>query len=244
MHWKLVQPRTSLEKAALDNDAATISAPVPAVFMAALLKILGEDMGLNRSFETGESRMGDGSPVPMISLALIEYLDGLDLSAFDVLEIGGGLSTEFWAARAKSVTTLETNPDWVRIVAGRAPKAKVEFVQGSLADRVAAFDRSFDIIVIDPAGNRFTCAQAAIGKLEPGGFIILDNSEWYPNASRKLREAGLIEIDFHDLRHCHHFRATTSLYLTPEFRPKPKQDRLPRLPIGGKQCPVGDWDQG
>ena len=47
--------------------------------------------------------LGDGRVIPMMSYGLIEYLMGLDLSSFEVLELGGGHSTEFWAQRVRSV---------------------------------------------------------------------------------------------------------------------------------------------
>ena len=244
MFWKplSLKPGALDEASRLHNDPTIIQAPVSSVFMASLSALLSEDLGMRRSAETGESRLGDGTPVPMISFGLIEYLNSLDLSSYAMLELGGGFSTDFWTARAKSVHTLETSAEWARAIAARNPKAKIELVEEPIAWRISAFDQTFDIIVIDPAGNRLTCARASIEKLRPGGFIILDNSDWYPNASKVLRDAGLIEVDFPDFRPAHHFRTTTSLFLHPDFRPKPKADRLPGVPIGGKYSQINYWD--
>lgn len=244
MYWNLLKPQTGSpeEMARLNNDPNIVKTPVSSVFLASTFTLLSEDLGLRRSADTNESKLGDGTPVPMMSFALIEYLNGLDLTGFDVLEIGGGLSTDYWTARAKSVTTLETDEAWVKQTAERNPKAVVEHVTGALSDRIAAFDRTFGVIVIDPSANRLTAARAALPKLEKGGFVILDNSDWYPNTSKLLREADLIEVDFHDFRPCHHFRATASIYLTRDFRPKPRGPRLPLSPIGGKQIALNGWD--
>jgi hypothetical protein len=58
-----------------------------------------------------------------------------------------------------------------------------------------------------------------------------------------LREADLIQVDFHDFRPGHHFRCTTSLFLHREFRPKPNSSRLPLVPIGGKDVAATNrWD--
>jgi hypothetical protein len=79
--------------------------------------------------------------------------------------------------------------------------------------------------------------------LRPGGFVILDNSDWFPNAARVLREADLIQVDFHDFRPQHHYRCTTSLFMHPDYRPKPKTTRLPLVPIGGKDVAESNqWD--
>jgi hypothetical protein len=244
MYWNLLTPQSGSpeEMARLNNDPNIVKTPVSSVFLASALTLLSEDLGLRRSADSNESKLGDGTPVPMMSYALIEYLNGLDLKGLDVLEIGGGLSTDYWAANARSVTTLETDATWVKQTAERNPGAAVEHVSGPLAERIAGFDRTFGIIVVDPSANRLACARAALPKLEAGGFIILDNSDWYPNTSKLLRDADLIEVDFHDFRPCHHYRATASLYLTRDFRPKPKGPRLPLSPIGGKQIGGNAWD--
>lgn len=201
-------------------------------------------MGFRRSAEANSGQTGAGQPVPMLSYSFTEYVDGLDLSAFDLLELGGGgSSTLFWSARCRSVTVLETNDNWARALTSQNPKAKVELVATEkLPERVRALSQSFDIIVIDAAANRLACAREAAAKLTKGGFAVLDNSDWYPNASAALREAGLIEVDFHDFRPVRHFRSTTSMYLEPSFRPKPKQGRLPLTPVGGKRVSGNRWD--
>lgn len=245
MFWNRLVPRTGAadELEWLNNDPEILKTPASSAFLASVIHTLSEEMGFRRSAESNSGEAGNGSPVPLLSYSFIEYVDGLDLSGFDLLEIGGGSSTAFWATRCRSVTVLETNPEWAKAVAAKSPQAEVEVVATEqLASRIAAFDRAFDIIVIDPAGNRRACARAAAAKLAPGGFAVLDNSDWYPNASAELRAAGLIEIDFHDFRPVRHFRSTTSMYLEPAFRPKPKQDRLPLTPIGGKKVSGNRWD--
>jgi len=104
-------------------------------------------------------------------------------------------------------------------------------------------NRTFDIVVIDAAANRYQLAKNALKVLRAGGFVILDNSDWFPNAARVLRESDLIQVDFHDFRPLHHYRCTTSLFLHREFRPKPQSTRLPLPPIGGKDvAATNGWD--
>lgn len=243
--WQELNPRSGAasEVERLANEVSVFRMPRAAMFLASVTHILSEEMGYRQSAEAGKGRFADGKPAPLLSYSLLEYLAGLDLSQCDVLEIGGGKSTAFWGNCARSVTTLESNADWSQHIRQLNPAATVEHVDGEqLGPRIAAFDRSFDIIVIDPAANRARCARAAIAKINKGGFIILDNSDWYPNTSRILRDAGLIQVDFHDFRPVHHYRATTTLFLTPEYRAKPRGARLPLNPIGGKVMPDHGWD--
>jgi predicted O-methyltransferase YrrM len=112
-----------------------------------------------------------------------------------------------------------------------------------VAQDMLKLGRKFDAIIIDSAANRLHLAQSAVRVLKPGGFIILDNSDWFPNAARVLREADLIQVDFHDFRPQHHYRCTTSLFMHATFRPKLKSSRLPLVPIGGKDVAATNaWD--
>ena len=245
MFWTKALPTAQMNAEQVRRNFEVIEAPDSAIFLASTMNILATGLGYQTSLEQRACVLGDGRPIPMMSYGLVEYLLGLDLSSFDLLELGGGSSTPFWAGRTRSVVTLETSPEWMKLLQSRpVPNLQATLsTPETLANDMAALARSFDVIVIDAAANRFQLAKSAIGMLRPGGFIILDNSDWYPNAARLLREADLIQIDYHDFRPAHHFRCTTSLFAHREFRPKPNSARLPLVPIGGKDVAATNrWD--
>ncbi|HEY8950913.1 MAG TPA: hypothetical protein VIM56_18660 [Rhizomicrobium sp.] len=246
MYWGKITPKTQSDVAELNRSGVVYDIPEPAMMLASATHILSKLLGFTASADSQTAVLGDGSPIPLMSYSLVEYLLGLDLSSFEVLEIGAGSSTNFWAKLTKSVLSLETNAGWAETV--RKTAASNSDVRATTDANIARdmldLKRSFDIIVIDPAANRYRCAVSALKMLNPGGFIVLDNSDWYPNTSKLLREADLIEVDFHDFRPNHHFRCTTSLYLHRDFRAKPKGERLPLSPIGGKDvAPQNTWDR-
>jgi hypothetical protein len=245
MFWTKALPTAQMNAEQVRRSFEVIEAPDSAIFLASAMNILATGLGYQTSLEQRACVLGDGRPIPMMSYGLVEYLLGLDLSSLDLLELGGGSSTPFWAGRTRSVVTLETSPEWMNLLRSRpVPNLEARLsTSETLANDMAALARSFDAIVIDAAANRFQLAKSAIGMLRPAGFIILDNSDWYPNAARLLREADLIQIDFHDFRPAHHFRCTTSLFAHREFRPKPNSARLPLVPIGGKDVAATNrWD--
>jgi len=215
-------------------------------FEAAISEVLNGKLGFRKSLEQNSVMLGDGRIIPMMSYGLIEYLMGVDLSDFRFLELGGGNSTEFWAQRAKSVLTLETDPEWARALSANAfPNVEVRHMP---ADQIEAGMRAaagpFDAIVIDISASRYRCAKAALGLLKPGGFILLDNADWYPNTTALLRSADLIQVDFTDFRPLKWYRCATSLFLHKEFRARPRYDRLPQPVIGGKDIAMAnDWDR-
>ena len=212
---------------------------------ASVLHILNEGLGFRKSSERGACMLGDGRHIPMMSYSLIEYVMGLDLSDCALLELGGGYSTDFWSRRVKSVLTLETDEQWAASLKKlNLANTEIRAVPiDALANSVCRLDHSFGGIVIDPNTNRYRCAKAALGRLKPGGFIILDNSEWYPNTTALLRAADLIQVDFLDFRPLRWYRCASSIFLHRDFRAKPRDTRLPLPPIGGKDiAAVNDWD--
>jgi predicted O-methyltransferase YrrM len=246
MYWTKAIPSGELTLEQIKRSFGAIEAPDHVIFLASALNILSSGLGFKASAEHNTPVLGDGRPIPMMSYGLIEYLLGLDLTSFEVLELGGGGSTVFWAAIARSVLTLETSAEWVAALNARhLSNVEARCCEGAkLPEAVAALERRFDAIVIDCAANRLGLTQCAVARLSPGGFVLLDNSDWYPNAARALRDADLIQVDFHDFRPLHSYRCTTSLFLHREFRAKPRGARLPLPPIGGKDvAETNSWDR-
>lgn len=214
-------------------------------FLACVTKVLREDLGFRLSAETDLPQLGTGEPIPLWSYGIVEYLMGLDLSGLDCLELGSGQSTLFFAKRCRSVTVIENNREWMtKLESMQIPGVTALFAQpGTMPRKMAELRQTFQFISIDPGENRFACAKAALPILSDDGLLVLDNSEWYPNTAALLRDAGLIQIDFHDFRPVHHYRTTTSLFLRPNFRPKPLGRSLPLTPIGGRYIEINNWDR-
>jgi hypothetical protein len=228
---------------AVAGNPAVFRMPTAVMMLASVVNVVGNDWGFLKSTETGHAVDSNGRPLPMYSYSAIEYLCGLDFSSKSVFEFGAGYSTLFWSARAKFVRAVEFDRSWMTKLA--APdNCRVDIVrQGGMALHFRHLAESFDIIVVDCGENRYDCCVAAREKLASGGFIILDNSDWYPNSSKFLRDSGLIEVDFFGLRPCHHYAGATSLYLDPAFRPEPAGGRLPLASVGGKDIKSRDWDR-
>lgn len=186
-----------------------------------------------------------GQPMPWITYPAFHYLDQLDLSAFRVLETGAGNSTLYWGGRAREVLTIEHDPDWRRFVTRPLPGNCTVSVtsEAEYARAFAAAPGTFDLIIID-GRDRFACTRAAAAKLNEAGLILLDNSEWYPNCAALLRDAGLIQIDFAGLGPVVDFSWTTSLFLHPSFRPRPRSLPFPRVSPGQQWIDAADDKPG
>lgn len=156
-----------------------------------------------------------GAPLPWYTYPAIEYLSQFDLSQHAIFEFGGGNSSRFWATRAASVVTVESDPLWFeRLDKARLPTQRLLLRQAreSYIAALAEQPERFDIIVID-GGWRQACARAAVDKLSEHGMIVLDNSDKYPAVAEFLRGQGFFELDFSGLGPVNSYAWTTSLFI-------------------------------
>lgn len=206
---------------------------------AKFVEMWQKDFAIERTIDEKVCIDRDGNPLPWYTYPAIEYLLQFDYRQKKIFEFGCGNSSLFWAARAKSVISIEDNPQWFA-------KWQQEFKAENLDIRyreegaeyfqaIAEEDCRFDVIVID-GKRRAQCAEAALVKLAPGGMIILDDSdrvatsEEYINAIGILRRADLIQVDFHGFCPMNCYSKTTSLFLRRDFNFAPL---YPCQPSGG-----------
>lgn len=202
--------------------------------------------------EHGHVNRRDGFPVngrgeyqPWLTYPLIEYLKGFDFSQKRIFEFGAGSSTLFWASRAKHVESVELDRRWFESLVKIVPDNVVLNHQSdgiSYSQKIIETDGQFDVIVVDGA-ERYRSAEAAIEKLIPGGMIILDNAEWYPNTADLLRSAGLIEVRFSGFSPVNAFTSTSSVFLHRDFS-FPLVADARQSPIGGVSIQGGTLDDG
>ncbi|MFA6564739.1 MAG: hypothetical protein WCV00_22725 [Verrucomicrobiia bacterium] len=197
-----------------------------------LLQVL-QARGYAASVMTGRSMDAAGEPLPWYSYPAIDYIRGLDLRDKTVFEFGGGFSTLFWASRARSVSTVESNREWHGKLASHIPP-NVNLVLredepgylGVLRESLALFD----IIVVDGDANvvnRRKMAEVALKKCASGGFIILDNSDCHVKAAQVLRDADLLQVDMAGFAPCSTVEQTTSFFFDRHCHLKPREKWQP-----------------
>jgi hypothetical protein len=207
------------------------------------LEILEGEFGHARSRNERACVDAEGAPIPWYTYPAIEYLRQLNFSRARVFEYGCGNSTLFWGQRAQRVVSVESDPEWhARVLAqiGAAPiDLRLETQREAYVGCIHGADPPFDAVIVD-GRHRFACAREAISTLRAGGFILLDNSDWYPNTAAMLRAADLIEVDFAGFGPINDYTWTTSLFLHRAFAPVPRGDRQPTPGIGSSRQSADD----
>lgn len=195
--------------------------------------ILTVDYGRVYSLKRKSSSDADRRSLPWYTYPAIEYINQLDYSDKTVFEWGTGNSTYFWAGKAREVTSVEDDDEWFKKL-NRTKPDNVKLVlakqEAEYINKISQFDKDFDLIIID-GSYRYACAKIASNYLKNTGFIILDNSDWYPNSCKFLRDSGLIQIDFSGFGPFNGYAWCTSLFLTKDFDFKRSYDEI--YPIGG-----------
>ena len=175
----------------------------------------------------------------MYTYPAIEYLAQLDFADRTILEIGSGQSTLWWARRAKAVTAVEHDDQWVKRLQDAAlPNVDCRFARrediATGRDYLAVLppDTQYDVLALDGL-HYYECAAAARTLVRTGGVLILDNADFYPATCALLRDQGFLQVDMAGFKPCHTDTQVTSLFFDRAFDIGPR-GRQPLPCVGGK----------
>jgi predicted O-methyltransferase YrrM len=127
--------------------------------------------------------------LPWLTPKAIKLLQGYLKPTHCGLEFGSGRSTLWFAQRIQQLTSVEHDSDWYQRVKQRMERLGVTnvtylFIPVEKENRVAYpsvaeqfADRSLDFVLVDGA-ERSSCALKSMGKIKPGGLLVIDNANW------------------------------------------------------------------
>ncbi len=109
-------------------------------------------------------------------------IEGFLADGGDVFEYGGGHST-LWFAGFTDVISVEDNIDWymeiIRELDLTELKANVHYVAQEEIPAVIEYYDMFDLILVDCRDDqREQAASVAMSHVKPGGWLVLDDSDW------------------------------------------------------------------
>ena len=143
-------------------------------------------------------------------------------------------SSLFMASRASQVFSVEDEKEWYeKINKNKPPNLNLYFATNKeYVSKISEPGIKFDIIVID-ANHRFECIFNAINYLKEDGMIILDNSDWFKNSAKRLRDSGFIQADFFGFGPINNYTWTTSVFYTRNFKFSARDNIQPSYAVGG-----------
>ena len=137
--------------------------------------------------------------VPWMAPKVIDFLATVIDQKSVMLEWGSGGSTAWFAKRAKNVLSIENNKKWYDRVSRSLKENKISNVdyryieaddsiqqdvflrEGKVPEYVSVIhgyeENFFDLVVVD-GSHRNICINQAPKYIRPGGYLVLDNSNW------------------------------------------------------------------
>jgi predicted O-methyltransferase YrrM len=127
---------------------------------------------------------------PWLTRDAVKILSSLARPEDSAIEFGSGRSTLWFAKRIAHLVSFEHDPDWFRKVKGMLEESAARNVEQHLkegkayvSDIAGYRDEGFDFALVDGV-YRDECALAVLPKIKRGGFLIIDNCNWFlPSAS-------------------------------------------------------------
>ncbi len=210
------------------------------LYLEKVSKIIADEYGFSNAAIAGIPLDKNNNPLPLYTYPAIEYLSSFDFTNKKIFEFGSGQSTLYWLGKGADVVSVENNLRWVEKLKPDLAGLNHQYIFAQKADdyinSILKFpDFHFDLIIIDGVPSRYLCAKNVVAKIKKDGLVILDNSDWYPNTAKFLKESlDFIQVDFYGFRPSRPDAAVTSLFFSREFNFKNKSNRRPNYAIGGK----------
>ncbi|MBI5663319.1 MAG: hypothetical protein HZC46_14370 [Ignavibacterium album] len=167
--------------------------------------------------------------LPWISLSAIKFLDNYSIdSKSEILELGGGGSTLYFAKKGAKVTCLESDELWAKKIEVKSKELNISNIDLKILPynfkKLESFVNSkffefigknkYDIILIDNYEEKIQlrpkCFYAAEKSIKPGGIIIIDDSWRYPEL-RENNSAKFFKV-FKSIGPCRLGVSSTDIY--------------------------------
>jgi hypothetical protein len=165
-----------------------------------------------------------GKPLPWLSYPFIDFIGPRLRDNQAVLEFGSGNSTLYFASRVGTVCSVEHDRAWYEVISRSMPGnvainlVPLDVATGNQAYIAAgaSFGRKFDLVLID-GRERVETMMQAVGLLNDGGVIVLDNAdrEKYATGVKFLHGRGFRSIHFVGMCPGGYRSACTQLFYRP-----------------------------
>lgn len=160
-----------------------------------------------KSLWTNKPYNKDNEPNPWLNYSAINFLDEKLLPSLDIFEYGSGISTEYYAKKARSVVAVEHYESWFKLVEKKiSTQANAQVLYRKLTENAYVntpleLSKKFHVIVVD-GRSRLDCLAVATECLTEDGVIIFDDAERekYRYAYEYMENKGFSKIKFWGLR--------------------------------------------
>ena len=161
--------------------------------------------GFNESVRRKKPCRADGSAIPWMNYAMIEFLEQRLTRELSVFEYGSGNSTLFLADKVRDIVSVECDKLWYDYIKDQMPEnVTLLFAEATEEDYLRAIDRQerrFDIVIVD-AEMRNECLVHAPNHLSGQGVVLLDDAarDEYQSGIDGILSQGFKQLPFNGLK--------------------------------------------
>lgn len=135
--------------------------------------------------------LGQYPRLPWLAYSVISYIEPLAAQK-RVFEFGSGMSTLWFSDRSREVVSVDSSREWYdRGVKGTANRRNVTLfyatTQREYLDSISRAGGKFDLVLIDGM-YRPECVKIVRSWLNPGGVVVVDNTDADDDLSRAIDE--------------------------------------------------------
>ena len=211
----------------------------------ALLGSLHSSFQLRGFFDSADfgSPIKDALPFPLLTYSFMDYIESHDVSDFNLIEFGSGNSTLYFEKKFNKVFSFETNKVWFDKIKPQLKNTDYHFTGPAKleeGDYKINFIEGNYFALIDAACNRYKITFSLLNKIKPH-YIILDNSEWYPNTVKLIVDEDYLHMPFWGYKNTEHWESCTSLFIRLKDIKKLKNNNLMPPPLSRRL--TSSWDQ-
>jgi hypothetical protein len=140
------------------------------------------DRGWIASYALARPVNKNGEPRPWVTHSFFDFIVPRLTSKLNIFEYGSGNSTLYYASKVNTVTSVESDEAWYRLIEKKMPQNVSLFYkpQNMLEQYIESCKvqaKHFDLIIVDGL-SRYECAKASLQGLNDQGVVVLDNSNW------------------------------------------------------------------
>lgn len=176
---------------------------------------LEKTLGHAKSIKKQKSINKAGEFVPWFTYPAIHFLETRDISNYQVYEWGGGASSKYFSRKCKHIITVEDDKEWFKFLEKDKAVNQDLIFAGTKEEYVNSINKHeqlFDLIIVDGT-YREDCLRAGVNKLNKHGFMVLDNSDWFPQDVKWLESQGLVHIPFQGFATINDYISVTSFFM-------------------------------
>lgn len=149
-----------------------------------------------------------GMPLPWMNYNIIDFLNQRLTKDLKIFEYGSGNSTLYFSKFVDSITSVEYDADWYKLLNSKIDKLKITNVQcvycdldSNYSDFILSQSKFYDLVIVD-GRFRVKCAINALKKLTNRGVILLDDSnrKKYEYVFEYYKRSGFNYLTFSGLK--------------------------------------------